>query len=193
MLVIAKANLKSISPYSQSKMHMEPKMSEESNDDYDRRTWRSHLHVLDNGNVGIPPTGCKQALEAAAAFLGMKIPERRGATFTKRFLSGILIVDPIDIGIKADSVPPERVPVNPEGKRGGQKRVWRTYPTMTKWEGTLVVNVFDAAITQEVLQQHIEAAGRFVGLGRYRPQNGGYYGRFEVMGEIKWEVLKDKE
>jgi hypothetical protein len=31
----------------------------------------------------------------------------------------------------------------------------------------------------------LEEAGKFIGLGRFRPQNGGFYGRFAV-AKVVW-------
>lgn len=31
-----------------------------------------------------------------------------------------------------------------------------------------------------IVQRYLEEAGRLIGIGRFRPSNGGYYGRFNV-------------
>ena len=38
----------------------------------------------------------------------------------------------------------------------------------------------DETITKDVLLKHLEQAGNFIGVGRWRPINGGMYGRFAV-------------
>ena len=35
-------------------------------------------------------------------------------------------------------------------------------------------------ITLSVFRKHLEEAGKFIGIGRFRPRNNGFYGRFEV-------------
>jgi hypothetical protein len=43
----------------------------------------------------------------------------------------------------------------------------------------------DETITEEVFKLHLEESGKFIGIGRFRPQNNGFYGRFKV-NEIVW-------
>jgi hypothetical protein len=40
--------------------------------------------------------------------------------------------------------------------------------------------VLDETITQDVFAEHLTEAGRFIGIGRFRPRSNGYYGRFTV-------------
>jgi hypothetical protein len=48
--------------------------------------------------------------------------------------------------------------------------------------------IFDDTITKEVFERHLTEAGRFVGIGRFRPENGGIYGRFTA-GPFSWSEL----
>jgi hypothetical protein len=38
-----------------------------------------------------------------------------------------------------------------------------------------------------VFLRTLEAAGRFIGIGRFRPRNNGRYGRFAVEN-LRWDV-----
>jgi hypothetical protein len=40
--------------------------------------------------------------------------------------------------------------------------------------------VGDEIITESVFREHLIAAGKFIGLGRWRARNNGLYGRFLV-------------
>ena len=40
-------------------------------------------------------------------------------------------------------------------------------------------------ITEEVFRYHLEQAGTFIGIGRFRPRNNGYYGRFKL-DSMEW-------
>ena len=62
----------------------------------------------------------------------------------------------------------------------------KCFPTLKDWGGTVEVTVMDEAITEGVMKEFCEIAGRFIGFGRFRPQNGGFYGRFEIV-EFGWE------
>lgn len=169
--------LKSLAPLYQSAPFQSPKNEGEAPDAYDERVWRERMHVRD-GVCYVPAMAIKWALDWAAGFLNIKIPGERNATWKKQFVSGVLITDDLSLGVKADSVPGERIYVNADGKRGSGTRVWRRFPRIDKWSGTLVAHVINPKITLDVFQRHIEAAGQFCGLGSFRVQNGNVYGRF---------------
>ena len=40
--------------------------------------------------------------------------------------------------------------------------------------------IIDDAITGDVFKYHLQQAGSFIGIGRFRPRNNGFYGRFKV-------------
>ena len=176
-----KAHIKSVSPYSQSKVVTAEKLAKESADDYEKRTWRNRLHVDENGTVFIPPMAFKNCLAEAAKYLSIQIPGKGKATYTKHFEAGLLIMDPVSLGISKDSALGEWLFVPADGKRGGAKRVMKCFPVIRQWEGDVIIHVLDETITKDVLRQHFEEAGRFIGVGRFRPRNNGYYGRFEVV------------
>src|SRR5262249_29790282 len=104
----------------------------------------------------------------------------------KYFESGILVLEGMPLGIQKDDVLPERLFVPADGKHGSGKRVWRTFPLIPEWKGTVKVYILNRVITKEAFQGHMEEAGRFVGIGRFRPQRGGFYGRFTVEN-ITWK------
>ena len=183
------AMLESVAPYSQSRNHEVPKLDKELWDDFDLRTWREHLHITEDGFVFIPPMSFKQCLDSAAQYLGLKIPGQGNKQWGKKFTSGVLVTEPLILPYKRDdeqNVTRERIYANADGRRGSNKRVWRNYPTIPKWGGRVTFHVLDDTITQEVFLQHLQEAGKFIGLGRFRPQNGGFYGRFKVQ-RVEWE------
>lgn len=174
--------LESVSPYSQSRYHDEPKLSRETADDHERRTWAKRMHIDENGEVFIPPMAFKNCLSEAAKFMSYQVPGKGKSTYTKHFEAGLLISEPVPLGVKAESVSGEWLFVPASGRRGDGKRVKKCFPLIPKWKGSVTIHVIDELITKEVLQQHLEAAGNFIGIGRFRPRNNGYYGRFRVVG-----------
>jgi hypothetical protein len=175
------ATLKSAAAYSQSRPHITVKLDKESHDDYERRTWRNKLHVDENGIVNIPGMSLKMALDRAASLLSIKIPGRRNATYTKHFVSGVLVLENAPIGITKDEPQEEWVYVNADGVRGSGKRVWRCFPLIPEWQADVNFYLADETITESVFEQVLAEAGKFVGIGRFRPQNGGFKGRFQVV------------
>jgi hypothetical protein len=184
----AKIYLKSITPYSQGKYHETEKKNKENHNDYEKRTWREKMHINKNGNVFIPLTSIKNCLSEAAKYLSIQIPGKGKSTYTKHFEAGILVEDHIVLDYKKDEVDCEWVFVPSDGKRGGTRRVNKCFPYFPEWEGNTIVKILDQTITREVFELHLKEAGRFIGLGRFRPRNNGYYGRFEVI-KIEWDTI----
>jgi hypothetical protein len=184
----AVATLKSVSSYSQSRVYdwEVEKLSGERPDEYEERTWRNKCHTMPpNGQVFIPPMAFKMSLDRAAQMLSMQIPGKGKKTFTAFFLSGVVAIDPVLLPMTKEEVKLDRIYANSDGKRGSGKRVWRNFPKIESWKSDVPFQVLADEITEEVFERHLKQAGTFVGIGRFRPENGGFYGRFSVE-KIKW-------
>jgi hypothetical protein len=181
----ALAELASVSSYSQSKHYDVPKLDKESSADYEDRTWSERMHVNTDGFVFIPPMAFKNCLSEAAKFLSRQIPGKGKATYTKHFEAGVLVIDPLVLPIRKDDVPRESYFVPADGRRGSGKRVTKHFPVIHSWSGTISIHVLDETITMPVLREHLEEAGKFIGIGRFRPRNNGFYGRFTV-NSVEW-------
>lgn len=182
---VAICHLKSISPYSPSRYHGIPRENKETADDHEKRTWRERIHYDDEGTVFIPPMALKNSLAEAAKFMGRQIPGKGKSTYTKHFEAGVLVLDGMKLGIKKDDVIGEWLFLNSDGVRGSGKRVMKCCPKVAEWEGTAKFYILDDTITEPVFEEHLREAGSFIGLGRFRPRNGGFYGRFSV-DQIEW-------
>lgn len=183
----AQVMIEGISAYSQSK-HVDkevvPYIGKETHDDYEKRTWKNRVHVDEQGGVFMPPMSLKKALEGASPYLG-KIPGQGQATYTKRVKSGLLITDPIALFVSGraatfDDWQPEWLFLDSDGKSNSGKRVKRCMPKLSSWSASAVIYVIDEVLTESVLKRLIDDAGKFVGVGRFRPANGGFYGRFKL-------------
>lgn len=182
---VAEVSFTGISPYSPRKHITAPKLEKESPDAYERRTWREGMHYDKDGMVFIPPMQLKLSVDNAANFLGAKIPGRGNSMYKKHFVAGVMVFDPIPLGIHKDDVPPNELFVPSDGRKGGSSRVTKLFPLINDWGGTASFYIFDDTITKSVFEEHIREAGKFIGIGTFRPQNGGYYGRFRV-DDVKW-------
>jgi hypothetical protein len=179
------ATLRGISPYSQGRAHFIPHNEKETHDDHENRTWRDRVHANEAGNVFIPPMAFKNCLSEIAKFLGIQIPGKGKSNYTKHFEAGVLVMEPLVLPIKKEDVEGEWLFVPADGKRGGGKRVRKCFPVIHEWKGDVPFVVIDDTITNDVFKKHLEEAGSFIGIGRFRPRNNGYYGRF-VVEKIKW-------
>lgn len=181
----AKAHLVSVSRYSQSKVFDSEKSRDQTHDDFEKQCWRERLHRTKDGNVFIPPQAFKSSLDEAAKYKSVKIPGAGSSKYTKHFLAGVLCLEPLVLPVKADDVPGEWLFVPSDGRKGGSKRVMKCFPYIEEWRGVVEFTVFDDLIDEDVFQTHLEDAGKFIGVGRFRPRNGGFYGRFRVE-KIDW-------
>ena len=181
-----RARLKSISPYSQSKHYELDKLEKESHEAYEKRTWNNRLHFDKDGQVYIPPMAFKNCLSECAKYLSITIKGKGKATYTKHFEAGVLVMDKVYLGLNKDDVPGECFFVPSNGQRGGGTRVNKWFPVISDWESTVIFYVLDETITEDIFTSHLIEAGKFIGIGRFRPRNNGFYGRFEVVN-IDWD------
>lgn len=173
-----------LSPYSQSRVVQSKKNTGETPDAFEERTWREHCHADDDGQCFIPCTSIKNCLSDCARFLSESVPGKGKATYTKHFEAGVMVVDNFPLGVKVDKVEGERLFLAADGKRGSGKRVWKKYPKFDNWRASGSVYLLDPVLIDkpDKVREYLEHAGTFIGLGRFRPRNGGFYGRFKVEG-----------
>jgi hypothetical protein len=204
--------LEGIAPLSLSAQYNTPKKEGEGHDDYDKRTWRDRAHTHADGRCYLPGISLAKALIATAQQLGVKIPGRRGKGWASVFKSGLMCPEPINLMQPAPTkiVPsgqtpngPRKVPVmkdelefvdvycDAQGRPGSGK-VWRRFPIIHAWSGMATILVVNDEITENVLRHHLNMCGTINGLGRYRAQNGGEFGRFRIIG-FEWsDEAKDR-
>jgi hypothetical protein len=188
------ATIKSTSPISFSRYYAQevPKEPRENDQDYEERTWRNRVHARPDGYVYVPAFAFKNCLDNAAKYLSKRIPGKGKSTYTRHFVSGVLVRDPLLLRIKKTQVEGEWRHVPADGQPGGAKRVLKCFPVIPQWGGEVVFTVLDEIITLDVLKEHLRIAGQFVGIGSFRPQNRGVYGRFIVkdITELKMKRAK---
>lgn len=180
-MITAKVKLTGVSPLSMSRYHHEVKPTKEQHADFEKRIWRERLHYNEEGMVYIPAMMIKNCLSESAKYLSERIEGKGKATWTKHFEAGIMVENDITLKLHKDKVEGEWVFVPSDGRRGGTTRVEKCFPKIPKgWTGEVTVAVMDESITKEIFEKHFKEAGRFIGLGRFRPRNNGVYGRFDA-------------
>jgi len=181
-------SLKSSAPYSQSQNIRDDRKEGESWTEYEERIAPKRTHVNEDGFVFIPPTALKWCLQSAADRLKMPLGPGYGKrTFPPLFRGGVEIgFAPIVLPIRSEDVEYEWLYLNADGVRHSGKRIWRLMPKIREWEAEVECLVLEPLITKKVLRDHWVAAGRFIGIGRFRAEKSGYYGRFEVE-KLKWK------
>lgn len=155
---------------------------------FERRTWKEKMHVDSQGNVFIPPMALQNCMRNIAQYLGEKIKGKGQSTYTKHFKAGILCNEPLMIEtpdgqqITVDLVESIDVFVPSDGKQGGGKRVWKTFPVINEWKAKGALHILDPLLENQMdkVKEYLEQGGRFIGLGWFRPERSGYYGRYLV-------------
>jgi hypothetical protein len=185
---IAVAHLESTSPYSQSRPYKEEvaELPKELPDDFEKRTWMYRTHVNKEGNIFIPGGAFVSALQQAAKRLSIKVPGRRGNLYTKHFEAGIMCLDGLTLPLTRADVACDKLYLNYDGVVGGGKRVWRYMPRIDSWSGPVTFHILDDVITEDVFNQVLVSAGLSVGIGRFRPEKRGFYGRF-ALKSLDWQ------
>lgn len=188
---VAVIDLQSVAAYSPSRQIEEEelppgerKQNGESHLAFDMRTWRKKAHYQADGLVVIPGIAFQRALVAAAQLRGEKVKGRGSMIFKQHFMSAVFpngsaVLTP---HLRAQDLAHERVMCDPSGKKGtaGGARVPRYFPLIPQWSARLEFFVTHPAITREIFQAHLVDAGLYIGVGRWRPQNGGLHGRFAI-------------
>ena len=184
---VAIVKFSGVSPYSQSKYYVEdvPKKPKETHKDYEIRTWMHRIHINENGRVEVPASAFSNSIKTAAKRLQLQIPGKGKSMYTKHFESGLMVVENVQLTAKEEEVKCEKLLVPSDGKRGGGSRVVKYFPRVDEWSGEFSAHIFDDIITLPVFEQVVKSAGMLVGIGRFRPENCGYYGRFAI-DSIDW-------
>lgn len=193
---IATIKVHSTTPLSQSGFYQSTRPQKQSHEDFEKENWREKMHVSDDGQVFVPPMAFKRATDEACKRLAIQIPGKGKTQFTKYLVAGAMIVEPVPLAdgkgkpIMGDDVEGEWLWCDAQGKKGGASgsMVRRCFPIIPEWKATLEYQVFDDTITRDVFEKCFESGGMFVGVGRFRPENGGYYGRYAV-SDISWKEL----
>lgn len=197
MAKLVSVKLVSTATYSQSRPHDEEKKPKELPKDYEERTWKQRMHVLPTGQIFIPPMAFKNCLSEVAKYLSLQIPGKGKSTYTKHFEAGVSVSKPVPLFDPTTGQPVLEndakggwIFTPSDGVKGGGKRVWKCYPLIDQWIATVDFVIIDDIITPDVFWSHLKQAGMLIGVGRFRPRNGGYYGTFSIVeGSEQWQEL----
>lgn len=125
-----------------------------------------------DGNIYEPASHIEGALKVASKTL--KIPGRRGATYSK-LVGSALSINPDAILHKKAKYEIDSRPVVIQ-----RARVVRYRPIFKEWELSFEIMIADEQLPPEVVKLALEHAGQYVGIGDFRPGRGGKYGKFMV-------------
>lgn len=121
----------------------------------------------------IPSRQIKAALTKAAVDYKYK-----GKKSFKQYIKAGTLIEPNEIPLSNEEFEIHSSPVVVQ-----RARIMRSRPMFREWEAEFKIILLDDVIDTEVLKMIIESAGRFNGIGDFRPE----YGRFEL---VSFEVAE---
>ena len=168
--------VRGISPLLSNRMDIEPiKKKKKAGEGYDNQGDAEKALYKDDGVICQPSIHFEAAMVKAAS--NYKIPGAGKKTYKDAFKGGI-IINPLMI--------PHKIPIwklDLQSVVVGRARIIRARPRFDSWELDFEITNIDERILQDVIKDCLVDAGKFVGIGDYRPK----FGRFEV---IKFEKIR---
>ena len=130
------------------------------------------LYKDENGTLYEPASHIEASLQNAAK--SFKIAGKRGATYGK-LVGATLEVYPDAIPHKITEYVIDSRPVVIQ-----RARIIRYRPRFDEWELDFTLRLLDEQLKIDVVKEILDQAGLYVGIGDYRPQRGGKFGKFMV-------------
>lgn len=138
------------------------------------------LYTADDGTIGIPQPNLFRCVIDAGKF--SKIGRRTVTTQKSSLIPGCVDLEPIFIPIKhVDDWTIDQRPVRIPATGG---RILRARPCFDDWELSFSVTLDDEVVSEDLFRSIIDNAGSKIGLGDYRPDCKGPFGKFVV---VSWE------
>ena len=182
----ATVTIRGISTYSPSAMVRPIDRRKESGEQYEEEVWRDRAHYNAEGNVIIPFMAFKKSIASAASLTKRKVVGAGNQTFSAIFKSGVLLDEPLVLDTTRDTLVGQHFMCSADGDaRGVGARVSRKFPMIGEWGGKLTYHLLNSQISKSIFEQYLEESGMLIGVGRFRPENGGVCGRFEVV-KMTW-------
>lgn len=134
--------------------------------------YEDYLYMND-GKVCQPAEHIIAALKRAGA--KFQIPGQGKLTYKNLVGSGVIIINPYMIEHENQNWIPDRRSVVVQ-----RARIIRTRPKFEEWALSFQIEYDDEEIPKEVINELLVFAGKRIGIGDYRPEKGGLFGRFIV-------------
>jgi len=141
------------------------------------------LYLDEDGNPMLPSVYLKNCItEASKQF---KIVGKGKSTYSK-LVASTVDIEPFMISLKSGKYEVFRISaVNPMTKG----RMMTERPRYNKWSAEFEIIVNDPAVPISVINEILEHAGKYVGIGDWRPQKKGMHGKF-MISSFKEETEK---
>lgn len=101
-------------------------------------------------------------------------------TATNAIKSAVFIAEPHCVILDASGKPATKYAVDRQPCVVGKARILRCRPCWAEWKMDVAMDFDAGLITAQQIRDALALAGRTVGIGDYRPEKGGGFGRFKV-------------
>lgn len=150
--------------------------------------YHSHTFVqLSRVSYFIPSDHLRMSMIEAGKMVKGKVG---GATKSmSNVVAGMFMVSPDGIEIPKWQAIDKRSAVN----RNIKGRVIVIRPKWNIWGAEFMLSVDEDSITNETIEKIITNAGKYIGIGSYRPQNKGQFGRFKLVEFTQLSTTNGKQ
>lgn len=140
---------------------------------------RAEFHAHKNGKYFIPANQIIGSLINAGKYVKGKVGTST-KTMTDTVAAMFNVVNEKD-GEEL-SLSPQKYEIDKRSafNRNVKARIIVIRPKWKNWSSTFILKVDNDSLTAQTIEAIIEYAGRYVGIGSFRPPNKGPFGRFEI-------------
>ena len=119
------------------------------------------------------------------AFTKAMVKAVAGKKFGKMFATStikgsVFIVEPYALILDGNGKPATKYTIDRRPVVIGKARVLRCRPCWSTWRIDLALEIDTAILLPAQVEESLALAGRIIGIGDYRPEKGGGFGRFTV-------------
>lgn len=137
---------------------------------------RAEFHSYrDDKGFYIPSDHIRGSLINAGAMVKSKVGNARKSM--KNIVAGMFFIEEEKIRLPKDYIIDKRSAVNKVVKA----RVICIRPRWNSWSANFTLIIDNDTITKDTISEIISNAGKFIGIGSFRPTNNGMFGRFNLI------------
>jgi hypothetical protein len=141
----------------------------------DEEEARLRVYLDGNGSHCHPCEAFTKAMVKAVA--GKKF----GKVFaTSKIKGAVFIVEPFALILDERGNPATKYAIDRRSAVIGKSRVLRCRPMWSPWTMQVPLEIDTAILRPEQVEEALNLAGRIIGVGDYRPEKGGGFGRFSA-------------
>lgn len=175
--------LKGKTPYMQHRMDDQSledweknrKLIIERNDVAKEDLVRAEFHAYsDSKGFYMPSEHIRSSLINAGSYLKSKVGNSKKSM--KNVVAGMFFIEPDKIRLPKEFEIDKRSAVN----RNIKARIITIRPKWIDWKVKFILMIDNDTITEQTVKELFKASGDYVGIGSFRPEHNGMFGRYEL-------------